>query len=130
MSSMESSAAGHGRFDGEELDIDVRHIHRSALYRQVADDRRDDTGAVHKAGNLDAGVFYKIGDKSCVQDVSADAVRRICDDRFQNMRRIFDAARMLDIAAVHDFRLLCFPFFDLIHAAARIFIEWNVIFFD
>ena len=55
-------SAGHGRFNGEELDIDVRHIHRGALHRQITDDRRRDTGAVYKAGNLDTGIFHEIGD--------------------------------------------------------------------
>ena len=80
---------GHSRFNGQQLNIDIGAVHSGKLLGETPDVCRLNTESAHKAGHLDASLGRKVVDKSRVQHVAADAVRRIGDDRLHNAGGIF-----------------------------------------
>ena len=53
---------GYSRLDGEELNVDVGHIHSRALNGKTSDVSRLDSELVNKAGNLYAGICGQVVD--------------------------------------------------------------------
>ena len=75
--------------DGEELTVDISHIHCGALYGETADVCGVDTHTVNKAGDLDAGIGGKIFDKTVVDNVTADRIRLVCSYRLDYVGGVF-----------------------------------------
>ena len=73
--------SGPGGLDGQQLDVDVGHIHGGADGGQGTDEGGMDTGGVHQAGDLHAGGLGEIGDQVArVQHIAADADGLVGDD--------------------------------------------------
>ena len=79
------AGSGDSRLDGQQLSVDVGHIHRREDGRELADMAGSDSAAVDKAGYLDAGVGGEIVNEPGVDNISADLVGLVGDDRFHDV---------------------------------------------
>ena len=114
-------------FDGEQLDVDIRHIHRRALHGQRTDVAGVDTRPVDETWHLNTCLLGQIGDEmTFVQHVAADLVRRVRDHRFQNAGGILVASRVLFYSFTQDVVVFLAPLVDLFDTATWILVERDV----
>ena len=72
---------GHRRLNGQQLHVDVGHVHGGALHRQPAHPGGVHPHPVDEAGHLHAGVLRQVLDEMAgVQHVAADLVGAAGDD--------------------------------------------------
>ena len=74
------SLFGCRSLDGEKLDVDVGHVHRSKLGRESSLGCRLNAVGIDHAGNLNAGLTGQIVDKAVIKHVAVDSERLIGND--------------------------------------------------
>ena len=118
------------RLDGEELNVDVGHIHCRTLYGERSDVAGVDAASVNKAGNLNASLLGKVGDKvTLIQHVTADLEGLVGNHRLHNIGRVLAGTVVLLDTALFQLGILLLPAFDLVDAAAGILVKGNVVSF-
>ena len=112
----------NSRLDGEELNVDVGHIHCRALNGQTSDVGRLDSELVNKAGNLYAGIRGKVVDKSLVEYVTADLIGVVGNDRFHNIGRVLVSSLVRNVVG-EILLLVAVPTVDLVDTTAGILVK-------
>ena len=78
------------RFNREQLNVDVRHIHSRALNGKRSYVAGLNAVPVDEAGDLNARVFGKVRNKvSRIENVAAYLISAACDDVLHNSRSVF-----------------------------------------
>ena len=122
---------GMSSFDGQQLHVDVGHVHCCTLYGQSTHAAGIDTHAIDQTGNLNTGICRQVGDQVAgIQHVAADLVGSIGDDAFHDPGSIFVRTGMLLHTALLQLCVFLLPAFDLVDAAAGILIQRNVVALD
>ena len=122
---------GVSRLDGEELDVNVEHVHGRALNRQRADMAGLDAVSVHEAGHFDACFLRQVGDQvTRIENVAADLVGRVGHNGFHDMGRILPGALVSLDAGLEELCVFFLPGLDLVDAAAGVLIQRNVVAVD
>ena len=80
---------GQRRFNGQQLRIDVGHIHRRTLGRQCADISTVDSRAIDQTGNFHHRIGRQIGDESVVQHIAADLENSVGVDGINDSGTVF-----------------------------------------
>ena len=123
--------AGDGSLNGDQLRVDIGHVHCRQLNRQPADTAGMNAVAVDQAGNFDTGIFGQVFDQTAaVEHVAADLVRRAGDNGFHDARSVFVRAFVRQLAFLAQFVVFFFPAVDLVDAAPGVFIQRNVVTVD
>ena len=117
---------GDRRLDGQQLGIDVGHVHGRQLDRQLANVAGVHAPVVHQAGHLHAGVGGQVVDQPGVEHVAADLVGIAGDNGFHDIGGVLPGTLVGHLAVVQDVFLLLFPALDLVYAAAGILVQGNV----
>ena len=117
--------------DGQQLNVDVGHVHSCALYGQSTHMGGMNTVTVHQTGNLNAGLCGQVADQMIgIQHVTADFIRSIGNDGLHNMSCILAGTLVILHAGLQQLCVFLFPSFDLVYAAAGILIQRNIVTVD
>ena len=120
---------GNSRLNGEELYVDVGHVHCRELNGQASDVGRLNTKLIYKAGNFYASICGQVVDKSAVEHVTADLVCVVGNDRFHDPGCVF-VCSLVGYVVGEILLLVAVPARDLIDAAAGILVKRNSVTLD
>ena len=118
---------GDGGFDGQQLHVDLRHVHRGKLYRKRGLRAGLDAGAVHETSHFHASFARQVRDQTGrVQHIAADLERNVRYDRFHDAGSVFLRAlvRHFTVEVLFFFAV---PALDLMDAAARILVQRDIV---
>ena len=122
---------GYGGFDGEQMDVDLGHVHCRKLGRKGRLGTGLNAVFVDKAGNLNTCLCGEVGNKGVifVDNVAADLIGNVGDNGFHYIRGVFACAGVAYVACnVHC--ALFVPTLDLFNTAAGIFVQRNAVALD
>ena len=117
-----------GCLNGEELHVYVCHIHGRAYDRKSSDAAGIDPAAVNKAGNLYAGLFGEVADQMAgVEDIAANLIGSAGNHGFHDVGGVLPGALVSLDTCLKKFCIFLLPGLDLVNAAARIFVQRDVV---
>ncbi|MNC22421.1 hypothetical protein D3C75_704220 [compost metagenome] len=122
--------AGHCRFNSQQLRINIRAVQRGTLRRQIAHIGRSHSAGIHQARHFYTSFPRQICDESGVQHIAADFERHIGFNGFENIRSILMRAFVMQRCIIDQLLTHLLPLADLLHTAARIFVQRNLKAFD
>ena len=119
----------YGCLDGEELNVDVGHIHSRELNGKASDVGRLDSELVYKAGDLNAGICGEVINKTLVEHVTADLIGLVRNDRFHDPGSILVGSLVRNVIR-EIFLLVAVPTVDLMDTAAGILVKRDTVTLD
>lgn len=116
-----------GCLDGQQLGVDIGHIHCRQHRRQMTHIGGMDSGAIHQARHLHAGVLREVlNQMPGVEHIAADAERLVANLCLHDIGRILRGALVRQMGIRQELLAHLLPAVDLIDTASGVLVERNV----
>ena len=117
-------------FDGQELDVNIGHIHGCQLDRESSYVAWVDAVGIYHTRNFHTGIGWQVVDQTGIQHIATDLIWIAGHDGFHNIRSIFFGSFVGYFSVFQNIFPFFLPAFDLLHTSAWVFVQRDVVFFD